>query len=209
MVSICEVLFLLALDDQEGNIIESAAGALESAIAGAILAELALQHRIDLVNGRVVVTDQTPVEHPVLNKAVDAILDTSRARKVRYWINTLTYKKFQEEIGQYLVEIGMLVRNKKRLRLATPLGENSAGLVSARLQMKTRLREIVLVGKPPEFSEKVLLALLYHSRLLKLVFMRGERKTASKRIMKLIENEESRLNTILEEIVAITTRAKV
>lgn len=44
MANIFESLFLLALDDEEGDIAELIASPLESFLAGAVLAELFLQN---------------------------------------------------------------------------------------------------------------------------------------------------------------------
>lgn len=204
MVKIFEGLFILALDDEEGDIVESVAIDLASSLAGSVLAELVLQKRIELTDHRVVVTDRTPTEHPVLDKALFDILDAAKPRKLRYWINTLTYKKLQEEIGHHLVEKGVLVRKKKRLHLVLPYGDGPEKNVSAKYGLKNRLREIILVGHQPELSEKVLLAFLYYSGMLKLAFTQGERKAAHKRVKKLVENEEvgSPLDEILDAVVA-------
>jgi Golgi phosphoprotein 3 len=205
MINIFEALFILALDDEEGDIVESVEPILESALAGAVLAELALQNRLELVEDRVVIKDQTPAHHSILDKALFDMIDAAKPRKLRYWINTLTYKKLMEEIGQTLVENEVLFRRKKRLHLAVPYGGSSGGNISAKYTVKNRLREIVLAGQPPELSERVLLAFLHRSELLKLVFTHGERKAAYKRVKKMIENEEkeSLLGEPLEKIVAV------
>ena len=82
MLNIPEALFILALDDEEGEIHESAASSLESTLAGAVLVELVLQNRIELADHRVIVTDQTQTECSILNQALFDILDTSRPRKL-------------------------------------------------------------------------------------------------------------------------------
>jgi golgi phosphoprotein 3 len=206
MVNIFEALFILALDDEEGDIVESVVSDLESSLAGAILAELVLQKHVTLVDHRVAITDPSAMEHPVLDKALFDIVDAAKPRKLRYWINTLNYKKLQDDIAHYLVERGILVRKKKRLYLVSPYNEGSEKNISAKFSLKNRLREIILAGQPPEESEKVLLAFLYYLGLLKLVFTQGERKAAHKRVKKLVETEEegSPLGEILDAVVAGT-----
>ena len=210
MINIFESLFILALDDEEGDFAESIVSILEPALAGAVLAELVLLSRIELVDNRVVVTDQTHTELPILDNALFEILDTTKPRKLKYWINTLISKKIIEEIGQHLVLKELLVRKKKRLRLTTLYGESHYGNVSAKLMVKKRLREIVMEGQEPELFEKVLLTFLYHAEFDKLVFTHGERKAAHKRMKKLITNEEgvSILGETLDEIVAVSCDSK-
>jgi hypothetical protein len=109
-----------------------------------------------------------------------------------------------DEIGQSLVLQGWLVRKKKRLRLAAQNKGDQLGEDTTRLNLKNRLREIVMAGQEPELSEKVLLAFLYYTKLLKFVFPHGERKDAHKRVKKLIANEEegSGLGITLDKIIA-------
>ncbi len=198
MSNVFEALFILALDEDEGYIVESVVEDFETALAGAVLAELALQERIDLKDDRVMVSNQECTGHPVLDKALNDILDENRRRKPRYWINTLAYKKLQE-IGYDLVEQGVLSRHKKRLHLAVSPGEDQALVPSLKYSIKSQLREIVLAGGQPELADQVLLSFLYHADLLRLVFTVGERKIASKEIKKLFEN--GKLNETLKIIV--------
>jgi golgi phosphoprotein 3 len=209
MINIFEALFILALDDQDGNIIESVSSKLESVIAGAILVEMVLQRRIEFQDERIVITDQTSMDHSVLDKALYEILYAARTRKLKYWINTFVYQKLLEDISHHLVERGILVRKKKRLRLAVPHdGHSTAGSGSTKYQLIHRLRAIVFTTQLPETSEKLLLGFLYHGELLKLVFTQGERKAAHKRIKKLIDGAEgeNEMDKALYEIVIASCR---
>jgi hypothetical protein len=204
MTNVFEALFILALDEDEGYIVESALGNLEIALAGAVLAELALQERIELRDGRVVVSNQEGTGNPILDKALNDILDETRLRKPRYWINTLAYKKLLKEIGHDLVEQGVLSRHKKRLHPAVSPGEKQALAPSLKYSIKSHLREFVLAGGHPELADQALLAFLYHADLLKLAFTIGERKIASKQIKKLLKGDaaNSGLSETLKTIVA-------
>ena len=203
MFNICEALFILAVEYEAGDIVESVAASLESALAGAILADLVLQKRILLTEDHVVVTDPTSTGHPILDKALFDIRVTTRPRKLKYWINTLTYRKYIDEIGHHLVENGILTRKKKRLHLVVSADETSDRNVSIKVSLKNRLRGFVLSGGPCEPSEKLELAFLYRSGLTKLVFTLGERKAAYRRVKKLIEDKEGRniLGTPFVEIL--------
>ena len=169
-------------------------------MAGAVLAELALQERIELRDGRVVVSNQECTGNPILDKALNDILEEPRLRKPRYWINTLAYKKLLKEIGHDLVDQGVLSRQKKRLRLTVPSDEEQAPVPSLKYSVKSHLREIVLAGGPPGLADQVLLAFLYHADLLRLVFTVGERKIASKKIKGLLKNGE--MSEMLKTIVS-------
>jgi hypothetical protein len=74
---IADELLLLAYDD-DGTAV-AGSPALDYALAGAVLADLALDGRIDLVDRRVSVTDATPLGDPVLDVAL-ARIDDDKAR---------------------------------------------------------------------------------------------------------------------------------
>ncbi len=214
MFTIFEILFLLAMNDAEGGLVESALENLEPALAGALLVELMLCGRIRIEDGRITVVvsaeaEMITTENSILDQALYRIQDTTRMRKIKYWINTLTYEKLHSDIEQSLVEKGVLTRKKKRLLLVVPFGPTSSGQVSAKFLLKNRLREIILAGLPASQSELVQLALLYPYDLLSLVFTRGERKAAEKRIKGLLSEDspEAGLTEPLKQIIAVATRS--
>ncbi len=208
MFTIFEALFLLAIDDEEGDLLESVVSNLEPALAAGMLAELVLKKRIRLEEGHVIVVDPSVIEDPLMDKVLFTILDTPRMRKLKYWINTLTYEKLCSDIGYYLVEKKVLARKKKKLLLEVPYAEKPQANVSAKFEVKRRLREIVLTGSFAELPEKIQLALLYHCDLLTLVFTRGERKVASKEINKMLaEQEVGCVNEMISQIISVATRS--
>ena len=208
MPKVFESLFILALDEDEGYIVESVLDNLEAALAGAVLVELALQERIELRDSRVLVSNQFRTGHPILDKGLYDILHETRLRKPRYWINTLACKKLFKEIGYDLVDQGVLSRNKKRLRLVDTSGVDQAPIPSLKYSIKSHLREIVLAGGTLELADQVLLSFLYHTDLLRLVFTDMECKTASKTIKKLLKGGQGNggLSEILQTIVVAAGR---
>jgi hypothetical protein len=200
MTNVFEALFILALDEDEGYIVESALENLEIALAGAVLTELALQERIELRDNRVVVCKKECTGNPILDQVLNDILAETRLFKPRYWINTLAYQKMVKQIGNDLVDQGVLSRHKKRLRLAVSSGEEQVPSPSLKYGIKSHLREIVLAGGQPELADQVLLSFLHQANLLRLVFTVGERKTASKVIKNLLMN--GGLGETLKKIVA-------
>lgn len=207
MTYLFESLFILALDEDEGYIVESVTEHLESALAGAVLAELVLQKRISLNKNRVTVDDSSPTEHPILDKALFDIAAESKERKLIYWIKTLAYKKFLQEIGQDLVEQGVLVRHKKRLLLTSPeRAENKVQEPSLKFKTNEHLRAVILAGEQAELADTVLLMFFYQANLLRLLFTVGERKAASKRIRKMLKNEE-RVDTLFEAVAKIAVES--
>ena len=208
MFTIYEAIFIQAIDDEEGNLLEDEVEVLEPVVAGGVLAELVLLKRIKLENGRILILDETSTENAILDKTLSSIQEAGRLRKINYWINTLTFEKLLSDIGQCLVEKGALVRKKKKLLLAAPYGEGQNRQVSAKYGLKNRLREIILEGTAPDPRELAQLALLYEADLLSLVFTKGERKAASKKIQAMVDSTDpaNGLGDALFEIIAVATR---
>jgi hypothetical protein len=204
LMYIFEAILLLALDDVESKISNPVDGELRAAIAGCVLAELVLQERITLIDGRVTVINQLPTDHPVLDNSLYNILDTAKPRKLRYWFNTLVYQGVDNEVVNTMVEQGVLERTKKHLRLVKPSKSDPSSNSLIKFNLATRLRCIVLNGKTPDPSETVLLTFLYQTKLHRQVFMAGERKKARKRMRLLVEKEElNDLEATLNKVVKV------
>ncbi len=177
MAKIYESLFILSLDEVEGKIVDSAQEDLETALSAAVLADLTLEKKIAIEDERVNLVDQTFLDDFVLDNAITLILESARPRKLRYWLNTLQYKKLKDEIGHALVSRGLFNRKKNHL---VPVGRES--VPSPSFETRRHLREICLAGGQPDAVDVSLLGLLLCSGLLKLIFTRGERKAAENRI---------------------------
>ena len=187
MFTIFETLFLLAIDDQAGDILESAKKDLEPALASAVLAELVLLGRVQVHGDFLTVVDLTSTDNPVLDHAMRAIRVIERSRKVKYWINTLVYEKLRARVGLYLVKRGLLEWKEKHLVQVLPFEDETGDKTLVKYFLKNHLRSIVLAGLPPDQTSLIQLLLLQNSNLLPLVFTRGERKVAEEKILQLNE----------------------
>jgi hypothetical protein len=200
-----EALFLLAIDI-EGDFIASVKDTLESSLAAGVLAELVLLHKINIYDNQVSVNDSLSIEDPFLDNILFAIADMARMRKIKYWINTLIYRKIVDETGHRLVEKNILTRKKKHLKLVTPYNQQFGMYPTAKYYVIDHLREIVLAGYPYDPEDWVLLQLLYRGNMLSLVFARGERKAARLKIKKLNldkgENQENNFGKMIDDILA-------
>ena len=185
MFTMFESLFLLAVDDQAGDIVNSAKKDLEPALAGAVLAELVLLGRVQVNDDLLTVIDLTPTGNPILDHAMRTIRILERKRKVKYWINTLVYEKLRTKIGLYMVKRGLLVWKEKHLVQVLPFEDESGDQTLVKYFLKNHLRSIVLAGLPPDQASLIQLWLIQNCDLLPLVFTRGERKVAEEKILQL------------------------
>jgi Golgi phosphoprotein 3 (GPP34) len=104
-LSLAEELVLLAYDDSGKS--QLSGTNLDLGIGGALLLELALAGRVDVVDKRVVVVDPAPVGHPLLDGAVDLIRSERKARKPKDWVTRLS-KRTRAAVLQRLVAAGIL-----------------------------------------------------------------------------------------------------
>jgi hypothetical protein len=114
---IADELLLLAYDDD--GIAMASSPALDYALAGAVLADLALDGRIDLVDRRVSVTDATPLGDPVLDAGLARIDGDDKARKPTEWVSKLS-ADLRETLLDRQVAAGILRRDEGRVLWVFP-----------------------------------------------------------------------------------------
>jgi hypothetical protein len=173
MLSFAEEIFLFALDDREGCIKPLPVSALEYAMAGALLIELAFLNKIDVDLKTLRVVDNQATGSPLLDKilrqiegkdlsGVSAAAEKTDAQSIPYWLSFLAgkAKQLQEGVLDQLVSKGILkVEDKKILWVFKtrryPLLNNHEIK-----EVKTRLRELILSNEIPDPREAVLVSLV-------------------------------------------------
>src|SRR5437762_3234799 len=95
-------LVLLGLNP-DGRVVGRAPG-FDFALAGAVLLDLVLAERIDVVDKRVMVLDATPLGDPVLDDAVAAVA-TGRPRRAKDWVRRLFPDVPRRQLRARLAEI--------------------------------------------------------------------------------------------------------
>ena len=68
---------------------------LHYGLAGAILLEMSIEKRLKIENKRLILIDNKPHSHPIFNMVIDTIRQSSKARRIRYWINKLNRKAYK------------------------------------------------------------------------------------------------------------------
>ena len=97
MLKLYEELFLLSINDATGELVGAAASYLPYGLAGAILAELALQGKVQVADNRLAVLNAHPTGDELLDGALAAIAASAKPRKLTHWINDIVSgNKLQE-----------------------------------------------------------------------------------------------------------------
>ncbi len=105
-------LLLLALDDTTGR--RARATELEPGLAGAVLLDLALRRRIDVVEDGVVVIDPSPTGDAVLDALLARITAGRRRRSAKHWVSA-GQKSLRAAVTDRLVASGALRREERRV----------------------------------------------------------------------------------------------
>ena len=109
---LADELFLIGHDDYNGRPL-AAANLLDSALAGAILAELALAGRITIARGEVIVADNRAWQDPVTDRALSEIVRRGDGHYARAWLEHIR-PQVREQVGDRLVSAGALRRESSR-----------------------------------------------------------------------------------------------
>lgn len=109
-----EEILLLALRDQEGTV---AFGAwYQQALAGALLAELALLARVRVSSDAVLVLTTETTGNQILDDALDLIESSEKPRKPGHWLSKLANQKdVLHRCAATLVDRGILAAEKDRV----------------------------------------------------------------------------------------------
>ncbi|NUT49379.1 MAG: GPP34 family phosphoprotein [Saccharothrix sp.] len=115
-LTLADELALLVHDDDGSR--KLGQPAIGYGLAGALLVELALAGRIDVVDKKVTVPDAAPVGHAVLDEALARIAG-DKPRKPAHWVDKLS-RKLAERVLDGLVAGGVLRREEDRVLLVFP-----------------------------------------------------------------------------------------
>ncbi|MFJ8578874.1 GPP34 family phosphoprotein [Micromonospora sp. NPDC093277] len=137
--TLADELVLLAYDDAGAN--QLGGLRLGYGLAGAVLLDLALAARAEVVNDRLTVIDPRPVGHPVLDAALASIGAEQKLHKPKDWISRLA-KQLPDRVLAGLVEAGVLRRESDRVlglfprtRYPSPTGAEPVPETEARRRM--------------------------------------------------------------------------
>lgn len=184
MLSFAEEIFLLALDDREGSIKPLPVSALEYALPGALLIELAFLNKIDIDLRTLQVVDKQPTGHALLDDILLQLESKTEAQSTSFWLSFFAGKArhIQDCILAQLVAKGILKTEDKKILWVFktrryPMIDNREIK-----EVKTRLRDLILSDEIPDPREAVLVSLVDACRLFDDLFSEEEYERVQPRI---------------------------
>lgn len=197
MLSFAEEIFLLALDDREGSLKPLPVSALEYALPGALLMELAFLDRIDIDLKCLQVVNAEPTGNALLDNVLRQVKSKSDYQATSYWLAFFAgqAKQIQELILAQLIAKGILKTEDKKILWVFktrryPMIDNREIK-----EVTARLRELILGDEIPDPREAVMVSLVDACRLFDDLFSEQEYERVQPRIKAL-----AKLDLIGQEI---------
>jgi hypothetical protein len=210
-IALPEKLFMLAIDDERGTLSATDRATLCCSLAGALLAELALANRLRLKDGRLVLTDPTPLGDPLYDQVLGLLASVKKPHKLNRWLEAVGGKGIIRTMATRLAERRVIRMEKKHYRWVVPYETHPRVNASAKYWIKQQLRSVVLAGGPATASDLALLSLIKTCQLSRLLFTRDERKFAIRKVEQLVQGDifGETVAATLSGIVAATAAAVV
>lgn len=205
MLDLAEELLLLALEDESGRINQAASTTLPFGLAGAMLMDLTLRERLGMEGDRVVVLDASPTGDGVLDSALWEIEADEKSRKAQHWVRKLGGWRPKDRVTEQLLERGVLRLQEDYVLWLIPYNRHLPMDTSAELELRARLRDIVINGRTPDARSAALLSLIKSCNLVEDVFGRADRKRVRERLDEISEREL--INTAVSDTVAASQAA--
>ncbi|TDE55628.1 GPP34 family phosphoprotein [Nonomuraea mesophila] len=173
-VTIAEEFLLLAYRDDKGTpLIDSTR--LDSALAGALLAELAVAGRLELSDKKVTVTDPSPLGDAELDATLTRIASETKARKPAWWVQRLKTGKLRMRLLTKLAESGVLAEERGRALGIFPVTRWPEAHPGVEADVRERA-SAVLAGATPDARTAVLIAITHAAKLDRKVFPEADRR---------------------------------
>jgi len=214
-MSLAEEFLLLAYADDGTPLTDGMH--LDNGLGGALLLELAMDARIDVVDKRVVVLSDAPTGQPLLDHALGRIREAEKTRKPGYWVSKFA-QDARPRVLEKLVGDGVLTMAKDRVlgvfpRTRYPAAQGTEPAVET--DARQRLRAAVLADGAVEPRTAALCALVAATELDRKVLADLDRKRVKARLKEIGQGPwaatavratiEEIQSAILIAIVAATT----
>jgi Golgi phosphoprotein 3 GPP34 len=210
-MSLAEEFTLLAYDDAGTPLTDGTR--LDNGLGGALLLELALAGRVDVVDKKVVVLDPSPTGDPLADEALGRIAGEEKGRRPGHWVSKFA-KDTRPRVLDRLVRNGVLTVQKDKVLGVFPRTKYPAAggtEPAAEATARERMRAAVLSSGPVEPRTAALCALVAATELDRKVFADLDRKRVKARLKEIGEGAwaADAVKKTIEEIQAAVMVAVV
>ncbi|MEU0567624.1 GPP34 family phosphoprotein [Nonomuraea sp. NPDC005983] len=201
-VTIAEELLLLAYSEDDGKQLIGSAQ-LDPALGGAILAELAVNDRIQLTDKKLSVTDPTPLGDDELDAALARMAADGKERRPAWWVQKLYSTKLRRRLLTRLADAGVLAEERGKVLGIFPTTRWPEADGSVEAEVRERVSS-ALAGADPDARTAVLIAIAHAAKLDRKAF-----PEASKERVKEIAEGAWAADAVAKTIAAINSAAMI
>jgi golgi phosphoprotein 3 len=184
MLTFPEEIVLLALDDKTGKFVDLPPLAMDQALAGAALLELAFQNRIDTDLTHLSLVSAKPTGEEMLDPLLENIVTAKDKKDAKYWVGVFSGdgEKIREKVLCRLVQRGVLKQEEKKILWVIPGRRYPMVNDQEEREVRKRIRSVVVDGEVPGPRDVVLVSLASACQLLRSVFTDADLLKYSARI---------------------------
>lgn len=167
-----EELVLLGLDDHTGALFPTPVMGFNYALAGALIADLALSGRVDTDLEQLTVLRTDPTGDDLLDRALATLQTADKPQTVSHWLGVFSSQRatLETEALERLVARGILRREDKKILWVFGTRRYPTVDNQERTEVKTRLSALILGDDLPDPHDAVLVSLLTACHLLHRIF---------------------------------------
>ena len=178
-----EEILLLLLRDDGGKFVAVPGIALDNALAGGVLMDLALENRIDTDPEHLILIDPTPVGDSILDPTLAAIA-AGQQRDARYWVGQTAQRaaEIREKALSRLVDRGILEHHEGRFGWVFRSRRYPIVDGRAEREVKLRILGVLLSDDIPDPRDVVIIGLADACGILRELLPKGDYEQARARI---------------------------
>ncbi len=185
MITFAEETLALLLDDKTGTFLPIGKYALEHALAGGVLLDLAFANRIDTDPEKLMIIDSSPTGNPILDRALERINQSSDSKNTAEWLEILSAEQgemLQEQVIESLIKRGVLERREEKFLWV--FRSRRYPMIDGKVQQEARQRVVGVLfsGDIPDPRDIALICIADACGLLKTVFGESELDEISPRL---------------------------
>lgn len=188
-LNLLDKLFLLAIDDEKGTFVSDSM-VFGYCIAGAVLFELSIKERIQIVEKKIKIENKEKLNDEVLDYCLKIITESKKERKVDHWIETIGNKEgtIRKKVLDKLISLEILeVKENKALWIFTNRKYPAKNEFPENI-IRRRLNEIILNESKAEIDEIMIISLVDSCGLNREVYGKEIAKKKDKEIKRIIKD---------------------
>ena len=185
MITFAEETLALLLDDKTGTFLPIGKYALEHALVGGVLMDLAFADRIDTDPEQLMIIDPKPIGNPMLDGALRRISESKTTRDTTQWLEILSSEQgeaIQEQAIESLIERGVLERRGEKFLWV--FRSRRYPMIDGKVQREARQRVmgVLFSGDIPDPRDIALICIADACGVLRTVFGESELDEVSARL---------------------------